>query len=100
MDSISLSCTEIVKFKTEKYKNARSRIFVISCNDDFNSDNKIDDVAKELKINHIEVESIIVSSENIGKLLCALCHITGGFSFHPKNIFDGTDLITNNFFYR
>lgn len=94
LDSISISCKEIVKFKTEKYKNARSRIFVISCNDDFNSDNKIDDVVKELKINHIEVDSIIASSENIGKLLCTLCHITGGFSFHPKNIFDGTDLIT------
>ena len=93
-DSLLFSCQEIVKFRRDSkgreiYSRAKSRILVISDGEDVNSESKVEDVVKELIKNQIVVDSVIISSEDTCKMLCAVCHATGGLSFRPENIDEG-----------
>ena len=102
-DSIYASYSEIIKFKKENrgfgiYKNATSRIFVISCGDDISSETSVVELTKELIKNKIILDSIIISSKESCKMLCAVSHATGGFSFRPKNILDGLSIIDKGAF--
>ena len=102
-DSLIRSCEEIVKFRKDSrgkeiYKNATSRILVISDGEDVNSNAKVEDVVKELIKNKIIVDSVIISTEDECKMLCAVCHATGGLAFRPENVKQGLSLFEQSAF--
>lgn len=102
-DSLHRSCEEIIQFRKDRngnelYKNAISRILVISDGEDINSSIKVQDVVKELLINKIIVDSIIISNEEECMTLCAVCHITGGLSIRPKTVNEGLAFIEKDAF--
>ncbi|KAK8884978.1 hypothetical protein M9Y10_044105 [Tritrichomonas musculus] len=96
-DSLQRACEELVKFRkdsnnNERFINAVSRVLVISDGEDVESKAKVEDVVKELIKNKIIVDSVIVSAEDECKMLCAVCHITGGVCFRPASISEGLSL--------
>ena len=102
-DSLARSCDELTKFRKDSrgkeiYKNAISRILVISDGEDLNSSTKVQDVVKELIKNKIIVDSVIISTEDECKMLCAVCHATGGLSFRPKDVKEGLALFEQSAF--
>ena len=102
-DSLFKSCEEISKFRKNNsgkdiYENAQSRILVISDGDDENSSVKVEDVVKELINNRIIVDSVIIGSKDECKMLCAVCHATGGFSMRPESVSKGISLFEKSAF--
>ena len=102
-DSLMKSCEEIIKFRKDSngkeiYQNAVSRILVISDGEDVKSTAKVEDVVKELIKNKIIVDSVIISSEDDCKMLCAVCHATGGLAFRPENVKEGLSLFEQSAF--
>ncbi|KAK8842929.1 hypothetical protein M9Y10_025795 [Tritrichomonas musculus] len=104
-DSISFCCEEIFKFRKnilgeEIYKNAVSRIIVISSGEDLKSSIKIENLIKELIKNKIVVDCIILnsSSEDQFKNICTVCHLTGGLALHPKNLSEILSIFENSSF--
>ncbi|OHT12808.1 hypothetical protein TRFO_17281 [Tritrichomonas foetus] len=102
-DAISTCADEIIKFNTGDdgkpiYKNATCRILVISDGEDYTSESKPEVVAQKLLKNNIIVDSVVVSSEDECKMLCALCHVTGGLSFKPKTVSEGLSLFEQSAF--
>lgn len=104
-DSISFCCDEIIKFRKsidgkEIYKNAISRIIVISSNEDNKSTITFEQLIKKLIKSKIIVDCIILSSANDEQFntLCAISHITGGLSFNPKKISEIINILENNAF--
>ena len=102
-----VSINEIVRYRTDKagkdkFEEAKSRILVISSCEDNGSTNKVEDVVKSLKTNKIIVDSIILnnstSTMNEGKMLCAVCHSTGGLSFNISSIEEGISLFNKQSF--
>ena len=104
-DSLNFSCDEIVKYRydtngNDLYKKAVSRILVISFDEDSGSLTKVEDVVKKLIVNNIIVDSFIINNnENKGKMLCAVSHITNGFSFHPINFEEGNSMLSQRAFH-
>lgn len=100
-DSIKCSCEEIVKFKgkIDGFKNSVSRIVVISCGNDDCSENKVEDIVKELLNNKIVVDSVIFGDENASKMLCAVCHATGGISFRINDAYSCFSLFEQSAFF-
>ena len=102
-DSLLYSCQEIVNFRkdekgNDKYPEAVSRILVISDGEDVDSKAKVEDVVKELIKNKIIVDSVIINTEEGCKMLCAVCHATGGLAFRPENIDEGIELFEQSAF--
>ena len=90
-DLLLRSCDEISHFKKnikgqELYPEAQSRIIVISAGKNIISHYPISEVVKDLLKNKIIVENIIIGSNEEYKKLCAVSHITGGFSLHHSNL--------------
>ncbi|KAK8889279.1 hypothetical protein M9Y10_034025 [Tritrichomonas musculus] len=103
-DSLSFSCKEITKFRkdvdgNEIYKNAQSRILVISAGKDNGSSAKLHNVVEKLIKNKIVVDSVVLNTCDRCKRLCAACHATGGLSFRPKNIQECFDLAEQSAFF-
>ncbi|KAK8872108.1 hypothetical protein M9Y10_007867 [Tritrichomonas musculus] len=105
LDSLLLSCKKIISFRKNKdngeemFYCATSRIVVISSGKDVNSDAKLDFVVKELIKARIVVDAIILNNnDNDCKLLCSICHATGGVALKPENPEDGLSIIEKNSF--
>lgn len=105
LDSLLFSCKEIINFRTNKDNDkemfgfARSRIVVISSGKDVKSNSKLDFVVKELIKAKIVVDAIILNNNNDDcKLLCSICHATGGVALKPQNPEDGLSIIEKNSF--
>ena len=89
-DSLIFCCDEIIKYRkdkngNEKFKNAKSRILVISDGEDKHSKATVEEVVIKMIQNNIIVDSIIINTyqkevEQL-KILCAVCHATGGISY-------------------
>lgn len=105
-DSFIFSCNEICKFRNDNkvkdiFKEAKSRIIVISNGNDENSDARPKDVVKKLISEKIIVDCIIINNnvnEDGFKMLCAVCHATCGCVFRPTNIEEGISFIEQNAF--
>ncbi|OHT11426.1 hypothetical protein TRFO_19161 [Tritrichomonas foetus] len=105
-DALNESADEIIKFNTDEEgnkicKNAQCRILVISDGDDKTSANKPEEVAKKLLQNDVIVDSVIVNTNNDKdecKMLCALCHITGGLSLRPQTVSEGLTIFEQSAF--
>lgn len=83
LDSLSLCCEELVRYRTdiegnELFENAVSRIIVFSDGNDISSEKNVENVIKELIINKIVVDCIIFNDDTNDELLSSICHITGG----------------------
>lgn len=83
-DSLDFCCDEISKFRkdingNEIYRNATSRIIIFSNGKDSDSRRKVEDVVKNLLMNKIVVDAIILNGKN--EQLAAVCHLTGGVVF-------------------
>lgn len=99
-DSIAFSLNKIIEFRkdihlNEIYKNAISRIIVISSGKDTRSKIKVENLVKELIKNKVVVDSIILnqSKKNESIKLCAISHLTGGYCYIPENISNAISII-------
>lgn len=72
---------------------------MISSGKDENSDAKLDFVVKELIKARIVIGAIILNNNDDDcKLLCSICHATGGVALKPENPEDGLSIIEKNSF--
>ena len=53
----------------------------------------VEDVVKELIQNEIIVDSVIISTKEECKMLCAVCHANGGHYFRSKTVNEGLALL-------
>ncbi|KAK8883269.1 hypothetical protein M9Y10_045920 [Tritrichomonas musculus] len=102
-DSIVFSCDEIMKIISNernkiRYKDASLRILVISRGNDDNSTAKIEEVVQKLIKCKIIVDCIIFNKDDDCRLLCALCHATGGIAYRPENAKEGLSFIEQTVF--
>lgn len=74
------------------------RILVISRGIDDNSTAKIDEVVRKLIKCKIIVDCIIFNKDDDCRLLCALCHATGGIAYRPENAKEGLSFIEQTVF--
>lgn len=102
---VAFSCNEIYKFRkdiygNEIYNNATSRIIVFTSGEDFGSSIKLENLIKELVRNKIIVDSFVLNQQSVEQLnpICAVCHVTGGFAFNPKNVSEILAILENNAF--
>jgi ubiquitin-conjugating enzyme E2 D/E len=81
-----------------KYPNATLRILVISDGEDTASNEKPEAVASALVRDGIVVDAVIINSKDTCKMLCALCHVTGGLAFRPQTVVEGLALFEQEAF--
>lgn len=100
-DSLDRSCDEIIKIKKEidGFKNAVLRILVICCGNDEGSETRIEEIVKKFISNKIVVDSIIFDDEKYSKMLCAVCHATGGLSFRMNDVCSYLSLFEQSAFF-
>ena len=99
-----MSCNEIYKFRkdiygNEIYKNAISRILIISDGDDVCSDSNAKDIVQELIRNKIIVDSIFINIEDDCNMLAAVCHATGGIAYKVTEVDGALSLIEKSAFF-
>jgi ubiquitin-protein ligase len=74
------------------------RILVISDGEDTASTATPADTAKSLIDAGITVDAVVLNSKDTCKMLCAVCHLTGGLAFRPQSIGAGLALFEQEAF--
>jgi ubiquitin-conjugating enzyme E2 D/E len=81
-----------------KFPNADLRVLVISDGEDVGSASTPLQALQELINAKVVCDSVIISSEDECKTLCAVCHLTGGLSFRPSSVAEGIRLFEQEAF--
>jgi ubiquitin-protein ligase/Mg-chelatase subunit ChlD len=103
-DCLRKARTDLVLMNTDavtkkaKFPNTKLRILVISDGEDTASESQPEEVVTELIDSNIIVDAVILNSNDTCKLLCAVCHLTGGLAFRPDSIDDGLALFEQEAF--
>jgi hypothetical protein len=84
--------------KKAKFPNAKMRLLVISDGEDTTSSESPDEVVTGLIDAGIILDAVILNSTDTCKMLCAICHRTGGLAFRPNSIDEGLALFEQEAF--
>lgn len=102
LDSLYRACKEIIDFRkddkgNEKFKNAVSRILMISYGEDFKSNSTPTEIAQKLVQNNIVVDSIVFN-DDCNKNIATVSHLTNGLCILPTDASDALSLIEQDAF--